>query len=165
MSPAKYQHRHTLTHYIHTYVYICIVYSVSLSCSRVNTVRPLKVSDWLTDSSTGICILAAQCDMSDAWLNFFKSSYILKQSSTIFPCLFPSLLHPLPPTTPTTIFPHPERNPHRAVLQGLQWENQGAEGRHPSADQDPREGMFVQLAVGLSNPIPDPLHIALRAPP
>lgn len=105
MSPAKYQHRHTLTHYIHTYVYICIVYSVSLSCSRVNTVRPLKVSDWLTDSSTGICILAAQCDMSDAWLNFFKSSYILKQSSTIFHVYFPLFSTPCPLPPPPPFFP------------------------------------------------------------
>lgn len=112
MSPAKYQHRHTLAHHIytHTYIYECTVsHGCSLSCSRVNTVRPLKVSDWLidwlTDSSTGICILAAQCDMSDAWLNFFKSSYILKQSSTMFISLSSPPPTPLPPTTPPPFFP------------------------------------------------------------
>lgn len=63
-------------------------------------------------------------------------SYILKGSYIIFPCLFP----------------HPERNPHRTVLQGLQWENQGAKGGNPSTNQDPCEGASVMLAVVVSNP-------------
>lgn len=47
---------------------------------------------------------------------------------------------------------HAERNLHRAVLQGLQWENQGDEGGNPSPNQDPREGASLKHSVGISNP-------------
>lgn len=64
-------------------------------------------------------------------------SYILTRPARGFPSMFVS---------------HPERNPHRAVLQGLQRENQGAEGGNPSTHQDPREGASRKHSAGVSNP-------------
>lgn len=118
-----------------------------------NIVRRLKFCDRLTDSSPGICILAAQRDTSDVQLHVCELWLLIH---------FKAILHHF--SMFISLFSHPERNPHRTVLQGLQWENQRAEGGHPSPDQDPREGASARLVVGLANPSLTLLRLAPLPP-
>lgn len=90
------------------------------------------VMDWLT--ATGASVF---CQHSVALVRFsrmmrqFKSLIHFRANSLSFS---PCAAFFFPPCS------NAERNPHRTVLQGLQWENQGAKGGHSSASQDPCEG-------------------------